>query len=127
MPHWYIKQFLLGKQEIKTMHNETTKHLIKAIHPILLFYKLTYIRNHQKKVTVTIFHYLAVAMHLIESRPQRLKTVHKYSRTLISLLQRTTNQDTPLASTLKKPESFTASTYARITRISTIARILGYF
>ena len=59
----------------------------------------------------------------MESRPQRLKTVHKYSRTLISLLQRTTNQITPLASTLEKSESFTASTYARITRMSIIARI----
>ena len=62
-------------------------------------------------------------LQLIESHPQRQKTVHKYSRTLISLLQRTTNQITPLASMLEKPESFTASTYARITRISTIARI----
>ena len=41
-------------------------------------------------------------LDLIESHPQRLKTVHKYSRTFISLLQRTTNQITPLASTLKK-------------------------
>ena len=38
---------------------------------------------------------------LIESRPQRLKTVHKYSRTLISQLQPTTNQITPLAFTLE--------------------------
>ena len=42
--------------------------------------------------------------------------------TLISLLQQPTNQITPLASTLEKPESFTASTYARIARISTITR-----
>ena len=51
---------------------------------------------------------------LIELRPQRLKTIHKYSRTLISLFQRTTNQITPLASTLEKPELFIASTYAKI-------------
>ena len=49
-------------------------------------------------------------LQLIESRPQRLKTVYKYLRTLISLLQRTTNQITPLASSLEKPESLTAST-----------------
>ena len=53
-------------------------------------------------------------LHLIESRPQRIKIVHKYSQTLLSALQRTTNQITPLASTLEKPESFTASTNARI-------------
>ena len=53
-------------------------------------------------------------LHKIESPPQKLKTVHKYPRTLISLQQRTTNQITPLASTLEKPESFTA-------RIITIA------
>ena len=62
-------------------------------------------------------------LYLIESRLQRLKTVHKYLRTLISLLQRTTNQITPLASTLEKSESFTASTYARIARISRITRL----
>ena len=62
-------------------------------------------------------------LHLIESRLQKLKAVHKYSRTLISLLQRTTNQITQLATTLEKLESFTASTCARISRISTIASI----
>ena len=62
-------------------------------------------------------------LHLIESRPQKLKTVHKYPQTLISLLQRTTNQIISLASTLEKPESFTASTHARITSIVTITRI----
>ena len=66
-------------------------------------------------------------LHLIESiSPQKLKTIHKYSGMLISLLQRTTNQLTRIASTLEKPESFTARTYAKITysnRISTIARI----
>ena len=60
---------------------------------------------------------------LIKSRPQWLKTVLKYSRTFVLLLQQTTNQITPLASTLEKPDSFTASIYARIARISTIARI----
>ena len=60
----------------------------------------------------------------MESHPQRLKIVHKYPQTSISLLQQTTNQITPPASMLEKPESFTASTYARITRISTIARII---
>ena len=45
-------------------------------------------------------------LHVIESRLQRLKTVHKYPRTLILLLQQTTNQFTSLASTIEKPESF---------------------
>ena len=38
----------------------------------------------------------------IESRPQRFETVHKYSQTLASLVQPTTNQITTLAFTLKK-------------------------
>ena len=60
---------------------------------------------------------------LIESRPQWLKTVHKYSRTLILLFQPTTNLITPQASTLEKPELFTASTNATNARISRIFRI----
>ena len=37
----------------------------------------------------------------MESRPKKLKTVHKYSRRLISRLQLTTNQINPLAFTLE--------------------------
>ena len=62
-------------------------------------------------------------LHSIESRPQKLKTVHKCSRTLISLLQRTTSQITPPAFTLEKPKLFTASSNARTARITRIARI----
>ena len=65
--------------------------------------------------------YSKSTLHLIESRPQRLNTVHKCPA---SLLQRSTNQITPLASTLEKSELFTASINARtvkITRITTIA------
>ena len=67
--------------------------------------------------------YYKNTLHSIESRPQRLQTVHKYSRTLISLLQQTTYQIAALASTLEKPELFTASTNARTAKISRIARI----
>ena len=49
--------------------------------------------------------YFKNTLHLIESRPQRLKTVYEYSGTLISLLQQTTNQITP------------ASFYAKNTRM----------
>ena len=66
--------------------------------------------------------YFKTTLHLIESRLQRLKTVHEYLRLLILLLQRTTNQITPLASTLQKPELFTASTNARTAKISRITR-----
>ena len=45
-------------------------------------------------------------LHLIESRPQRLKTVRKYPRTLMSLLQRTTNQTTLLASMLEEHQYY---------------------
>ena len=51
------------------------------------------------------------------------KTVHKYSRTLIPLIQPTTNQITPLAFMPEKPESFTASTYARSDKIFGISKI----
>ena len=50
--------------------------------------------------------------------PSMLKTFHKYSQTLILLLQRTTNQITPLAFTRIQIESFTAGIYGRIARIS---------
>ena len=65
-------------------------------------------------------------LHLIESRPQRLKTVHKYSRTLISLLQQTSIKLRCQLLSYKTPKLFTASTYARKTtfaRIATDARI----
>ena len=49
-------------------------------------------------------------LRLIKSPPQKLKTVHKCPRTLMSLLQRTTNQITPLAFTLE-----THQNYSRLT------------
>ena len=48
---------------------------------------------------------------LIESRPQRLKTAHKYPRSLITLLQQTTNQIIPLAFTLETHQNHSPLLY----------------
>ena len=90
---------------------------------ILLWYTKSVIKVTLSKLPIQQNMNSKNILHLIESRPQRLKTVHKYSRTSISLLQRTTNQIIPLAFTLEKPELLTASTNARTAKFFRIARI----